>query len=299
MSVLRIATRASALALAQAEEAAAALRAREPALVVELVHVRSEGDADRTSSLRVIGGRGVFVRAVEDALRRGEADVAAHSLKDVPTQPLDDLVLAAMLPRADPRDALVAGQGRRLAALPEGARIGTGSPRRAALLRALRPDVQVVDVRGNVDTRIGKVARGELDGVVVAAAGLARLGRLDVATQLFAAHEFLPAPGQGAIALQCRADDAAMRARLAAIDDGATRVAVEAERAFLGALGAGCTLPVGAYAEVDGDVLVLRAMLGSDAEAGVPAFGDATGRLRDATAIGRGLAERLLAGVAP
>lgn len=299
MSVLRIATRASALALVQAEEAAAALRAREPALVVELVHVRSEGDADRTSSLRVIGGRGVFVRAVEEALRRGAADVAAHSLKDVPTQPLDDLVLAAMLPRADPRDALVAGEGRRLAALPEGARIGTGSPRRAALLRALRPDVQVVEVRGNVDTRIGKVARGELDGVVVAAAGLVRLGRLDEATQLFAAHEFLPAPGQGAIVLQCRADDAATRARLAAIDDGATRVAVEAERAFLGTLGAGCTLPVGAYAEVDGDVLVLRAMLGSDAEASVPAFGEATGRLRDATAIGHGLAERLLAGVAP
>jgi len=299
VSAVRIATRASALALAQAEEAAAALRAREPTLTVELVHVRSEGDIDRSSSLRVIGGRGVFVKAVEDALRRGDADVAAHSLKDVPTQPLDDLVLGAMLPRADPRDALVEVRGARLAALAAGARIGTGSARRAALLRALRPDVQVVDVRGNVDTRIGKVASGEVDGVVLATAGLVRLGRLGEVAQVFAAHEFLPAPGQGAIALQCRADDAVTRARLAAIDDVDTRVCVEAERAFLGALGAGCTLPVGAYAQLDGDVLVLRAMLGSDAEAAMPVFGDATGRPGDGVALGRGLAERLLAGVLP
>jgi hydroxymethylbilane synthase len=298
VSVLRIATRASALALVQAEEAAAALRARDPQLRVELVHVRSEGDRDRASSLRVIGGRGVFVRAVEEALRRDEADVAAHSLKDVPTTELDDLVLAAFLPRADPRDALVAGAGRRLAALGDGARIGTGSQRRAALLRALRPGLEVVDVRGNVDTRIGKVASGELDAVVVAAAGLARLGRLDEATQLFDAHEFLPAPGQGAIALQCRAGDRATRERLAQIDDTGTRVAVRAERAFLGALGAGCTLPVGAYATLDGALLVLRAMLGRD-DRSVPAFGDATGAPADGEALGRKLATQLLAPAAP
>ena len=294
MSRLRLATRGSRLALAQSALAAEALRAADPALVVEYVEVRTEGDADRETPLHVLGGRGVFVRAVERALLDGEADVAMHSLKDVPTAPAEGLTLAAILPRGDPRDALAASGGRRLAALPPGARVGTGSVRRRLLLEAIRPDLEVAEIRGNVDTRLRKVAGGEYDAAVLAAAGLERLGRLGEATQVFEAEAFLPSPGQGAIAVQCRAGDASTVARLRAVDDAPTRAAVEAERGFLAELGAGCALPVGAYARADGGLLALRAVLGG--EDGAPArFGDAAGPAAEAEALGRGLARRLLA----
>ena len=294
MTSLRLATRGSQLSIAQSDLAAAALRAADPSLDVEYVLVRTEGDIDRTSPLHTIGGRGVFVRAIEQALLDGRADIAMHSLKDVPTAPVEGLTLAAILTRGDPRDVLVASEGRRLAELPAGARVGTGSVRRKLLLHLLRPDLDIVEIRGNVDTRMAKVASGEYDAVVVAAAGLDRLGRLDEATQVFEALEFLPSPGQGAIAVQCREDDAATVERLLAVDDPATRAAVEAERGFLAELGAGCTLPVGAFAQVDGDLIAVRAMLGDDA-AEHARFGDAAGPSADGADLGRGLARQLLA----
>lgn len=294
MSALRIATRGSALAIAQTDIAAALLRAIDADLEVETIEVRTEGDADRTTPLSVLGGRGVFVRAVEEALLEGRADIAVHSLKDVPTQLPDGLVLAAYLERGDPRDVLVASEGRRLRDLPAGATVGTSSNRRAALLRAMRPDLQVKEIRGNVDTRLRLVNEGGYDGALLAAAGLERLGRLEAATQLFDAMEFLPAPGQGAIAIECRADDAATLALLAQIDHAPTRAAAEAERGFLGALGTGCSLPVGAFAQVDGDLVALRAMI-ANAETGEPLFGDATGSMSDAARVGADLGTRMFA----
>ena len=294
MTSLRLATRGSRLARAQSDIAADELRAADPALDIEYVLVRTEGDADRTSPLHVIGGRGVFVRAVELALLDGRADIAMHSLKDVPTAPVEGLTLAAILTRGDPRDVLVASGGRRLAELQSGARVGTSSGRRRLLLQVLRPDIEVVEIRGNVDTRMAKVASGEYDAVVLAAAGLDRLGRIGEATQVFEALEFLPSPGQGAIAVQCRDDDTDTIERLVAIDDAGTRAAVEAERGFLAELGAGCSLPVGAYAQIDGDLVALRAMLGDDS-AEHARFGDAAGPSADGADIGRGLAQQLLA----
>ena len=292
---LRIAARGSALSLAQVGIAAAALRAVEPGLNVSISPIITQGDRDRETPLTQLGGLGVFAAAVRDAVLDGRAQIAVHSLKDVPTARVEGLTIAAMLERADPRDAFVGSGGRRLAELPAGARVGTSASRRLAMLRALRPDIAAVSIRGNVDTRLAKVASGEYDGVLLAAAGLDRLGRIAEATQLFEAREFLPSPGQGVIALECRADDAETLALLARIDHAATRAAATAERGVLAALGAGCDLAVGAYAEVDGDLLALRAMLGGDVEGETPVFGDATGRPAAAEALGRGMGERLRA----
>jgi hydroxymethylbilane synthase len=296
---LRIATRASALALVQTRIAEEALRAAHPGLEIREVEVTTEGDRDRTSPLTVIGGRGVFVRSVEEALLEGRADVAMHSLKDVPTEQLPGLALIATLLRADVRDALVSREGATLRQLPSGARVGTSSRRRAALLLALRPDLEVVELRGNVDTRLRRVAEGAMDAAVLAAAGLERLGRTREIAELLNPREFLPAPGQGAIVLQCRADDAATVALLQAVDDAATHAATDAERAVLAALGSGCSLPVGAYAGIQGGRLHLRAMIAP--EAGAPHFEEAEGALDDARALGRAVGERLaaFAGVTP
>jgi len=297
--VLRAATRGSALALVQTELAAAALRALDPAFVVENVEVHTEGDRDRSTPLSVLGGRGVFVRAVEEALLDGRADIAVHSLKDMPTTQLPGLTLAAVLPRADVRDALVAREGRALADLPPGARVGTSSRRRVALLQTLRPDVEATEIRGNVDTRLRKVAEGEYDAAILAAAGLERLGRVAQATELFDPELFLPAPGQGAIVVQCRADDTATLERLAAIDDQPTHLATDAERGFLAALGSGCSLPVGAYARIEGDTLRLRGFLGANEGAtdSAPRFDEIEGPPAGAEALGRELGARMLAAV--
>ncbi len=293
MPRLRLATRASALALVQAHLAADALRAAHPGLEVELIEVTTRGDRDQATPLRAMGGEGVFVAAVRDAVREGRADAAMHSLKDMPSQPVSGLVVAAMLERADPRDAFVGRGGRRLRDLPAGARVGTSATRRAAILRVMRPDLEIAEIRGNVDTRLAKVERGEYDGVVLAAAGLLRLGRLNEATEIYDAQAFLPAPGQGVIALECRSDDGATRALLEAVDHGPTRIGATAERAVLAALGAGCELGVAAYAQRDGDLIALRAMLAPSEGDAAPVFGDATGRLADAEELGRGLGERL------
>jgi len=308
MTTPRIATRGSRLAMAQAEMAVESLRGADASFEAEIVEVSTEGDRDQQTPLSALGGRGVFVRAVEDALLEGRADIAVHSLKDVPTQLADGLTIGAMLPRGDPRDALVASGGRRLAELPDGARIGTGSPRRAALLLTMRPGLKIVEIRGNVDTRLRRVAEGEYDGALLAAAGLDRLGRLDEATQIFEAMEFLPAPGQGTIALQCRADDRPLLAQLATVDDAPTRAVAEAERGFLAALGVGCALPLGAYAQMSDGLLTVRGMLSGGGPVGAaaasdflaaPAFGDAVGAPGEAEALGRRLAERLLEAKGP
>ena len=264
---VRIGTRASALALTQTGHVAADLTAA--GLDVQTVRVRTEGDRSR-ASLAALGGTGVFVTALRDALLEGRCDVAVHSFKDLPTGAAPGLVVAAVPLRQDPRDALCARDGLTLAALPAGARVGTGSPRRAAQLRALRPDLEVVDLRGNVDTRLGRVAGGsgpgDLDAVVLARAGLARLGRLDAVTEAFGTEAMLPAPGQGALAVEVRAVDAegdgALAVALRALDHPPTRLAVTAERALLARLEAGCAAPVGALAVLgDGGELELRAVV--------------------------------------
>ena len=261
---VRVGTRASTLALTQTGLVAAQL-ARSPALAVELVRITTDGDR-LTGSLVDIGGTGVFVSALRDALLSGRCDVAVHSLKDLPTGPAAGIAMAAIPERADPRDALCARDGLTLAGLPAGARVGTGSPRRAAQLLAARPDLEVVDIRGNVDTRLHRVAPGDLDAVVLAAAGLARLGRLDAVTDLLALTVVSPSPGQGALAVEARASDvadagSALALALAALDHAPSRLAVTAERALLARLEAGCAAPVGAHARVKDGLLVLDAVV--------------------------------------
>jgi hydroxymethylbilane synthase len=297
-AVLRVGTRPSALALAQSGLVADRLRAAgHPA---ELVPVSTHGD--RSSAPIATIGVGVFVSQLRDALAAGEVDVAVHSYKDLPTAPDPRLHLAAVPPREDPRDALVARDGLVLGALPSGARVGTGSPRRAAQLDALGLGLSVVPIRGNVDTRVGKVAAGELDAVVVAAAGLRRLGRIAEATELLDPLQMLPAPAQGALAVECRADDHALAALLAGVlDDAPTRAAVTAERAVLASLEAGCSAPVGALADVVSDLtddgrivdrVLLRAVIGTGHGGLLRA--SATGDLDDAEELGAALAAELL-----
>ena len=216
---------------------------------VEIVGVTTLGDVSR-AQLTQIGGTGVFVSALREALLGGEVDLAVHSLKDLPTGPAAGVVLAAVPSRDDPRDALVARDGAKLADLPSGARIGTGSPRRAAQLLGLRADLRCVPIRGNANTRLGKVGDGELDGVVLAYAGLARIGYANTVTQVFEPDEMLPAPGQGALAVECRDGEPELAALLATVTDQASLAAVTAERSLLEALEAGCSAPVGAYAAV-------------------------------------------------
>lgn len=249
---LRLGTRRSKLAMAQSGQVAEAVR-RVTGRPVELVEITTYGDTSR-EHLAQIGGTGVFVSALRDALLAGEIDFAVHSLKDLPTTQPDDLTLAAIPVREDPRDALIARDGLTFEQLPDGARVGTGSPRRMAQLnawaRSLGRSVEAVPIRGNIDTRIGFVEKGELDAVVLAAAGLTRIGRIDEATQLLSPDVVLPAPGQGALAIECAAVNADLAAQLAELDDPDTRAAVTAERSLLAALEAGCSAPVGALADL-------------------------------------------------
>ncbi|WUH91622.1 hydroxymethylbilane synthase [Streptomyces sp. NBC_00433] len=301
---LRLGTRKSKLAMAQSGMVADQVR-RLTGRDVHLVEITTYGDVSR-ENLAQIGGTGVFVSALRDALLAGEIDFAVHSLKDLPTAAPDGLTLAAIPVREDPRDALVARDGLTFAALPPGARIGTGSPRRMAQLNAWARshglDVETVPIRGNVDTRIGYVTSGKLDAVVLAAAGLNRIGRIAEATELIAADAVLPAPGQGALAVECAASNPELAAQLAGLDDPFTRVAVTAERSLLAALEAGCSAPVGALADLvddgqttelrlrgvvgttDGTSLVQMSITGS-----VPASDD------EARALGRELAAEMLA----
>jgi hydroxymethylbilane synthase len=290
---VRLGTRASALALAQAGTVAAALTAT--GRKVDLVEITTHGDISR-EPLAAIGGTGVFVSALRDALLADRIDLAVHSFKDLPTAPADGLTVAATPPREDPRDVVVARDRLTLAELPPGARVGTGAPRRVAQIRALGLGLDLVPVRGNVDTRLQQVVDGTLDAVVLARAGLARLGRLDEITEVLDPLQMLPAPGQGALAVECRVDDDMVDA-VRELDDSTTRSAVTAERSLLAALEAGCTAPVGAYAEAaegeDGLELYLRAVVVSlDGTESIRK--SATGPLTAAERIGRELAADLL-----
>ena len=295
-ATLRLGTRASQLALTQSQLVADALTAAS-GLPVELVHVSTYGDRS-TEAITQLGGTGVFVSALRDALHARTVDLAVHSFKDLPTAPTPGLTVAAVPAREDPRDVLVARDGLTLGELPPGARVGTGAPRRMAQLRALGLGLEIVPIRGNVDTRMGKVASGELDAVVLARAGLARIGRLAAVTETLDPIQVLPAPAQGALAVECRSDDTRVRELLAALDDPAARACVAAERAVLAALEAGCSAPVAAHAELteaeDGSAeLWLRAS--------VTAI-DGSGSVRDsisgpapeAESLGRRLAAELL-----
>jgi hydroxymethylbilane synthase len=293
---LRVGTRASLLARTQSGHVADALAAALGREVV-LVEVSTEGDVS-SAPLATFGGVGVFVSALRDALLRGDVDVAVHSLKDLPTAPHDDIALAAIPPREDPRDVVVARDGLTLGELTPGARVGTGSPRRVAQLHALGLGFVVDGIRGNVDTRIRKVSEGEFDAVVLARAGIARLGRLDEVTEVLDPLQMLPAPGQGALAVECRAADADLVAEVrGALDDRHTRAAVTAERTVLADLEAGCSAPVGALAEVaegdEGEELWVRAVALSP-DGGLSIRRSATGAPSDAVEVGHRLAKEML-----
>ena len=295
---VRIGTRASLLATTQSELVAALIRDR-LGRETELVEVTTEGDRTQAEGtpLEQAGGTGVFVSALRDALLAGEVDVAVHSLKDLPTATPEGIALAAVPLREDPRDVVVARDGLTLGELPVGARLGTGSPRRVAQVEALGLGLDVVGVRGNVDTRIAKVRSGEYDAVLLARAGLARIGRLEEVTEVLDPLQVLPAPGQGALAVECRADDDLVTA-LAALDDRGSRAAVEAERAVLATLEGGCSAPIGALAELvegeDGEELWVRAIaLSRDGALSVRM--SATGDPHDAAGVGTRLAKEMLA----
>ncbi|WP_100500295.1 hydroxymethylbilane synthase [Geodermatophilus chilensis] len=292
---LRLGTRASQLATTQSQAVADAITAAS-GVPVELVHISTEGDRS-SAAIAQLGGTGVFVTAIRQALLEGTVDVAVHSYKDLPTLPEPGLTIAAVPPREDPRDALVARDGLTLGELPPGAKVGTGAPRRVAQLRALGLGLDVVPIRGNVDTRMARVVPGDLDAVVLARAGLSRLGRSSAVTEILDPLQVLPAPAQGALAVECRSDDERTRQLLAVLDDADTRACVVAERTTLAALEAGCSAPVAAYAVLadgeDGPELFLRASVTAlDGSDGVR--GSLTGPPAEAERLGRELAAELL-----
>jgi hydroxymethylbilane synthase len=268
-----LATRKSKLALAQARAYAASLVALHPGLAVEELHVVTSGDRFQDRPLQEIGGKGLFVKEIEEALLEGRADFAVHSIKDVPAELAAGLTMAAIPKREDPRDVLVTRGGVDLGGLPQGAAVGTSSLRRSTLLRAKRGDLRYEVLRGNVDTRLRKLDEGQVDAIVLAHAGLRRLGLAARVTQVLEPETMLPAVGQGALGIECRADDERVRGLLAASDDGETRVAVEAERAFLRAVGGSCNLPVAAYCVATERDLWLRGML-ADGDGSNARFGE-------------------------
>jgi hydroxymethylbilane synthase len=292
---LVIATRKSRLALWQAEHVAAELRSAHPGLRVDLLPMSTKGDRILDRSLAAIGGKGLFIKELEAALEDGRAHLAVHSMKDVPGDLPAGMILAAMLPRADPRDALITRDARGLDGLPRGARLGTSSLRRRAQLLASRPDLDITALRGNVETRLKRLDDGDLDAIVLAAAGLTRLGLESRIGALLDPSVSLPAVGQGIIGIECRTDDAAAREAVQALNDSAAHVACTAERAFARRLGGSCQSPIAAFAEIEaGDRLTLR---------GLVAEPDGSRLIRDSLAgssaqaqeLGDRLAERVLA----
>lgn len=290
--VLTIGTRASALALTQTDHVCASLRAANPDVELEVRHISTRGDRITDRPLAELGRNGVFVTEIEAALREGAIDLAVHSAKDLPSRLSPDMQIGAFLRREDPRDVLVSRRGP-LASLPPGARVGTSSPRRTAQLRAARPDLTPVDIRGNVDTRLRRLAGGDYDAILLAAAGLIRLGRASEITEWLAPDIMLPAVGQGALALELRTDDAATLSLVAPLNDSRTAAEVGAERSFLARLGADCAAVAAAFATVDAEgALTITGMIGSIG--GHLVRESATGPAADAS-IGARLADRLLA----
>jgi hydroxymethylbilane synthase len=293
MAPLVIATRGSKLALAQARWVAGRLAALRPGLEVELKVIKTKGDKITDVPLAAVGGKGLFVKEIEEALLAGRAQLAVHSMKDVPAELPPGLVIAGVSPRQDVRDVLVSRRWGSLEELPPGARVGTSSLRRRAQLLARRPDLEVVPLRGNVETRLRKLDEQGLDAVILAAAGLARLGLEQVATQYLPVETLLPAVGQGALGLECREDDAATRELVAALADPAAAAAVEAERAFLGRLEGGCQVPIAAHAVLEGDRLWLRGLV-ADLEGRRLVRAQGRAPRAEAAALGRQVAEEVL-----
>ncbi len=291
MSAIRIGTRASPLALWQAEHVAGLLRAAGHR--VDIKRITTTGDRILDRRLDTVGGKAAFLKEIEEALAAREVDLAVHSLKDVPTSLPDGLALCAFLPREDPRDAVLSLDGRTLAGLKPGARVGTTSLRRGALIKELRKDLLIEDLRGNVDSRIRRLRDGKFDAILLAMAGLIRLGRAAEVAEALNPVQFIPAPGQGVVALECRAGDTAILEATASLHDAYTARRVDAERAVLAALGGGCNVPMGAYADVDASGRTLRLW-------GFLARPDGSRMVRahvegeDPQEIGRELAERLL-----
>lgn len=291
---IRIGTRGSALALWQAHHVRDELQAEHPGLAVELTIITTEGDRVQDRPLHEIGGKGVFVRAIEQHVLDGAVDLAVHSMKDLPAFGPEGLVITCTPPREDPRDALVGPAGATLASLPAGSRVGTGSLRRGALARRMNPGLQIVPIRGNVPTRVGKVDGGELDAVLLAAAGLRRLDLAARIAEYLDPDVFCPAPAQGILALQCREDDARVRGLLAALADDDATLAAAAERGFVQRLGAGCTVPMGCHATRSGDEVSIYGLVVHPS--GAPCFeARRRGPVDQAAALGRSLAEELLA----
>jgi hydroxymethylbilane synthase len=287
---IRIGSRGSALALWQAEHVQTRLRA--DGHEVSITVITTTGDRVLDRRLENVGGKGAFLKEIEEALLAREVDLAVHSLKDVPTALPEGLRLCAFLPRADPRDALISASGQPFAELPAKARVGTTSLRRQAQLRAQRPDLEISDLRGNVDTRIRRLREGAFDAILLAAAGVTRLGRAAEITEVLAPEVMLPAPGQGAITLECRESDDDTANAAVRLHHEDTERCVTAERAFLAALGGGCNVPLGAYAEEASGMLRLRALV-ARADGGKVLAGERRGQAP--AELGRALAEDLLA----
>lgn len=294
MTTLRIATRRSALALWQAEHVAARLRATHPGLDVELLPMSTRGDEVLDTPLAAIGGKGLFLKELEYALLDGRADLAAHSLKDVPALLEEPFALPAILERADPADAFVSPRFATLDALPRGARVGTSSLRRQAQLRAARPDLELLDLRGNVNTRLAKLDAGDYDAIILAAAGLERLGLGERIRERLGAPRFIPAAAQGAIAVECRAGDAETRALFAPLHHAPTDLCVRAERSMTRLLGGSCRVPIAAFATLKGDRLSLEGLVG-DAADGKTVRGYASGPASEPEKLGQHVADMLIA----
>jgi hydroxymethylbilane synthase len=297
VDVLRIASRSSELALWQSRAVRDALVAADPSLAVEIEVMKTTGDVILDVPLAKIGDKGLFTRELDAALLAGRADLAVHSLKDVPTRLPEGLVLAAVTEREDPRDVLLLPPGRTggLDSLPPGARVGTSSLRRRAQLQALRPDLAVLDLRGNLNTRLAKLDRGDYDAIVLAAAGVLRLGWKDRVAAYLDAPAWLPAVGQGALAVVARADDEAVLRRLRRLHDPHAAACTTAERALLRALEGGCQVPIGALGRVDGDRVVLHGLV-AELDGGRIVRVQEAGSLDEADAVGRRAADALLAG---
>ena len=293
-SVLRIATRKSALALWQAEFVKAELEKHHANLTVELVPMSTKGDKILDTPLAKVGGKGLFVKELEQAMMDGRADIAVHSMKDVPVDFPEGLELHTICQREDPRDAFVSNRFSNLSELPEGAVVGTSSLRRQCQIRAARPDLIIKDLRGNVNTRLAKLDAGEYDAIILAAAGLIRLEMAERIASYIEASESLPANGQGAVGIECRSDDGKTKALLAPLEHSETRIRVLAERAMNRRLEGGCQVPIGAYAEIQGEQIHLRGLVGA-VDGSEILRAEQTASVNDAEQLGVELAESLLA----
>lgn len=297
LRALKVGTRGSLLALDQTRRAVERLQAVAPECAIAVQVLSTSGDVDKTTPLAILGGQGIFAKELQAALLSSSIDLAVHSAKDLPSTSLESLTIGAYLDRADPRDVLVAPGGRAsnltLASLPSGARVGTSSRRRVAALKHLRPDIEPVELRGNVDTRLSKVESGQVDAAILAAAGLIRLGHQAAICEFLDPAVFVPAPGQGTLAVECRAGDEEVLRLLAAANEQDVALLTKTERAFLRATGGGCTSPIGAFARFDGGQVVLQAMIGS--ESGDEVIFDTSQSVpAKAVAMAAGLAGRML-----